>query len=640
MLFVDAFKWYQSLRFPITLVEFLSPHTLLLLEIFEEKAVKKTKYHNKTRQHHGNQFEEVDQHDSHERAQQSSPSIQQQQLRHGKHRRIAWGFYSPVSEKGNIVLRSLSPLDGSGEGSQEQDGGGDNQDHHHQQQQGDGGGYGKSDHAVRLQLYEYQLLTWMDHYQAKTQWQWSRTNAPQMPSAYLQYQKRRRAPAASTIYVDIRPIIPPISGAASSVMPNASPALSSLEESTQGEEDGSQRHEGNAREEPPSADEEDNQRLTTASSPQQPLSPSNEEGGRLQSQSDSQMSGSDPLIVCKRNPTEARLVPHRVLCRLPTGKKGCSCVAFSPCGLYLAAAINPGLGEFLIHVYYVNSSQLLQICRGHCGMIYLLEWDNSSQRLISSSSDGTARLWWISVPRTGSISGGDSSSIVWHHAPSPCFVYCGVFHPVRDDLAVTGASDGLLRFWSTQNGRNDCTLLRVSAAAVHSVRIEPKSLRIFCGDARGEITVWSSTNLTSSLSLPPAPSFELIKTIHTGQATITSMQLHPRKQHLLVHTQPNQLLKYELRSYLLLNKSYGGVICEKLIGKSTFSPDGRFVASGSEDGVPLLFASVHGRKFQRGIWGAPFFFQYPVMDIAWSPSAHIVALCSYGKSLELTANVY
>ncbi|KAL4177196.1 hypothetical protein KRP22_002130 [Phytophthora ramorum] len=141
----------------------------------------------------------------------------------------------------------------------------------------------------------------------------------------------------------------------------------------------------------------------------------------------------------------------------------------------------------------------------------------------------------------------------------------------------------------------------------------------------GDITVWARASSASSIC-----DYKLIKTIRTGQSNITSLQLHPRKAHLLVHTQPNAIFQYELRSYLLLNKSYAGVACESLLVKSTFSPDGKLVISGSEDGVPRLFTSLHGQQLQRSVWGTHFFHGGPVLDVSWSPTAHMAALCSYG----------
>lgn len=619
----DAFKWFQALRFAIPLVEFLSPRSLLLLEVFETKTSVRSK---RTRELNGARFEEIV---DHSRTDASDRSSEQE-------RRIAWGFYRPVSNRGDIVLRTLSPLDDR----DVDDGNGDRTNSAALPLDGKDD---DDDASMRIQLHAYQVLTWMDQYQAKMQWQWnaSEPSSSAIPSVFLQYQKRRRAAVPATLYIAIRPIVPPL-GLATNDASVSDAAASSSETSKRNDH-------SDEPTEPQDDRSEDNNNDSAVHESQSIDSPAASLPQTL-------MSTSDPVIVCKRSATEPCLVPHRVLCRLPTGKKGCSCVAFSPCGLYLAAAISSDAsGDAVVRVYSVNSSQVVRTGRGHRGMIHALEWDARSHHVLSSSSDGTARVWAISSHSSNSAAALPVAALLtWHHTPSPCFVYCGIFHPLSAELALTGASDGLVRFWrvstatttdaTAQSSARECAQLRVSsAAAVHSVRIEPKSGRLFCGDGLGIVTVWSTSSASgpqgaaasTTASLPMR--YELVKAINTGQASVTSLALHPRKQHLLVHTQPSSIFQYELRSYLLLNKSYAGVVCERMMGSSAFSPDGRFVVSSSENGVPLLFASIQGQRFQRGVWGKPFYHDCPVTDVTWSPTAHIIALCAYGEAVCLCA---
>lgn len=333
-------------------------------------------------------------------------------------------------------------------------------------------------------------------------------------------------------------------------------------------------------------------------------------------------------------------MPTQVLHSLPSGKQGCSAIAFSPCGNLLAGALKSGLGDFHINIYNVNSGAVLCIGRGHDDVIYSLEWsspsndggfNNVSNLLLSASSDGSARLWRLQATNND----GPTLQLVlefeWHHVPSPCFVYCAIFHPASTNVTISGASDGCMRFRTQYPGEitHNETKLQVSDVAVHSIRFDSGSKRIFCGDAVGNIIVFSPKDRCTTAPID-LNAYSRVKVVSTGQLSVTALQLHPRKPHLLVHTQPNALHQYELRSYLLLNKSYAGVACEATLGKSTFSPDGKWVVCGSEDGTPRLFSSMQGREVVSGIWGATFFHGSPVSDVAWSPTAHMIAVCSFG----------
>ncbi|KAL4161604.1 hypothetical protein PRNP1_002156 [Phytophthora ramorum] len=597
----NAFEWQQALSISLDMPALLDPRTVLLFEILETKPATKG-----TRFRRGKRFESVSTHDEDDEYRHSPGATSAPE-----YRRIAWGFFHAITSKGAPTMNSfvLPHVPDANESEKT-----------------------KTLPIVdvcglRVRLFEYQVVTWMDGYQAKLQWGW-RKNHPTMPAVFLQYQKRSRAPAPTTLHVQLKAVSPATS-------PRQTGVPETRETTAGADVVASDEQEANNPSTGPESGAGDNQEPPTEAS----LPPN---AGEIESKMAPPAVASsdlfDLIAPCKRNPSEPCLIPQRVLCSLPTGKKGCSAISFSPCGRYLAASVSPELGEFVVRVYQMASGELFAVGRGHRGVIYSLEWTNTSNgqsRLLSASSDGTVRLWEFSlmnasIPQASPpASASRLLSLVfqWHHFP--CFVYCAIFLPGSNgDIVVTGSSDGCMRFRkesSGPNGQPEYGTVRVSSVAVHSIRVDPKSERVFCGDAKGDITVWARASSASSIC-----DYKLIKTIRTGQSNITSLQLHPRKAHLLVHTQPNAIFQYELRSYLLLNKSYAGVACESLLVKSTFSPDGKLVISGSEDGVPRLFTSLHGQQLQRSVWGTHFFHGGPVLDVSWSPTAHMAALCSYG----------
>ncbi|POM57964.1 WD40 repeat-like protein [Phytophthora palmivora] len=496
----------------------LNTRTVLLFEILETKPLTKG-----TRFRRGKRFEAVSTHDEddeyHKLLVASTPD----------YRRVAWGFFHTITSKGTPTMNSFVLPDVPDANENEKM---------------------KRESIVdvcglRVRLFEYQVLTWMDNYQAKSQWGW-RKNHPTVPAVFLQYQKRSRVPAPSTLHVQLRAVSPATSPQQAGVSETTSFTNSVVEAGNQEADNATVNTENGAG---------DNQVPPAEIS----MPVVEETGGKIASPETTSSDLFDLMAPCKRNVSEPCLIPHRVLFRL-----------------WEIPLRNPA----------------------------------SSETLTSSRS---SRLLLLVFQ--------------WHHFP--CFVYCASFLPGSNgEIVLTGSSDGCMRMRkesSVPNGQPEYGMIQVSSAAVHAICIDGKSGRMFCGDANGYITVWRRMGNASALS-----DYERIKTIETGQNSITSLQLHPRKAHLLVHTQPNAIFQYELRSYLLLNKSYAGVACKSLLVKSTFSPDGRLVISGSEDGVPRLFTSLHGEQLQRGVWGTHFFHGFPVLDVSWSPTAHMAALCSYG----------
>lgn len=556
----------------------LSPRTVLLFEIVEER---KTRH---DRSLHGAKFEAL---------QTSQSEIEKGELDDGtppilpsKVKRIAWGFFHGITDHGGLTVPQMISSRSETSISNPSD--------------------------VRLQLFQYQIITWMDQYQAKRQWGWRKSH-PTVPAVFLQYQKRFRASAPATLFIRVgvaksRPTSEASSLAVESALTsnvlnppvdNGDHALPPVEENTS----------------------EARVAVQTEAQPAKSLGKESNEANNKP----------DWVAICKRDKLEASFVPQRVLHSLPSGKQGCSALAFSPCGHFLAAGVRTSLGDCHLNVYNVNTGARLCVGRGHGGIVYSLEWSDSSSDqslIVSASSDGTARVWQIIIDMEQP--NGILSLCEWHHVPAPIHVYCAIFHPLARGVVATGASDGHVRFYSENFGAlpivSTNSKLKVSDSAIHSIRIDTTSQRLFCGDGQGVIFVYSCT-----CDQMKASSFTRLKSIATGQSSITSLQLHPRKSHLLVHGQPNTLLQYELRSYLLLSRGYAGIVCEQTLGRSVFSPDGKWVASGTEDGTPRLFTSLHGDQIVRGLWGTPFFYGTPISDVAWSPTAHMVALCSYSK---------
>ncbi|KAI4365518.1 hypothetical protein MLD38_021497 [Melastoma candidum] len=90
-------------------------------------------------------------------------------------------------------------------------------------------------------------------------------------------------------------------------------------------------------------------------------------------------------------------------------------------------------------IFWIDESPV-QVLRGHSGDILDLAW-SSSNRLLSSSTDNTVRLWKVGV---------HLCQDVFHHSN---YVTCIQFNPVNEDYFISGSIDGKVRVWSVSTQR-------------------------------------------------------------------------------------------------------------------------------------------------------------------------------------------
>jgi len=77
-------------------------------------------------------------------------------------------------------------------------------------------------------------------------------------------------------------------------------------------------------------------------------------------------------------------------------------------------------------------------------------------------------------------------------------------------------------------------------------------------------------------------------------------------------------------------QGYQGVVSKKHPIKSIYSPDGRFVVSGSEDGEIHIW-NARTFSLERDLMNLFPSIGCPVYDVAWHPTQHLLAFAGYGK---------
>jgi len=191
---------------------------------------------------------------------------------------------------------------------------------------------------------------------------------------------------------------------------------------------------------------------------------------------------------------------------------GCSGVAHSRDGRWLAAACGSAEGVFKVAVYHGLTGQLQAVLGTHDGLVYGINWSADDSAIVTASADLTAKVWHLRQSPLGGIGAGSlaalesttttlrsgagiypwsaseeaqgleaaaaigeapedteqqdgdtSATTTLQHA---CFVYCAAFCPLPglgSAVVVTGGYDGVLRVWEATSQDHHGGLLLHSA---------------------------------------------------------------------------------------------------------------------------------------------------------------------------------
>jgi len=181
-----------------------------------------------------------------------------------------------------------------------------------------------------------------------------------------------------------------------------------------------------------------------------------------------------------------------------------------------------GFADSLIRVYNSNilSKGRSVELQGHTGPIYSIDLCSSSNLMLSSSSDGSIRLWSLELmsnltaftghvlpvwdtcflPELGyyfASGGADKTVRVWNtERKKPLRIMNGHssdveitrWHPNHQILA-TGSSDNSIRIWDISSG-SCVALFEAHKSPITSIEFSPSGKSVISGDSDGELKIW------------------------------------------------------------------------------------------------------------------------------------------------------
>nr|XP_046165040.1 jouberin [Oncorhynchus gorbuscha]XP_046165041.1 jouberin [Oncorhynchus gorbuscha] len=339
--------------------------------------------------------------------------------------------------------------------------------------------------------------------------------------------------------------------------------------------------------------------------------------------------GNKPELRWSRMPGQVCRIPNKPMLSFRGGQMGCFTIRFSHDGRKLAAAC-ADRDAFPIIVYEIPSGKVLAAFNGHLSIVYDLCWSRDDWSLLSSSSDGTVRVW--NVQRL--------QAIAQKVLPHPSFVYCAQYHPTAQGMVVTAGYDCLVRVWRVNVKDVNGLLLQEfegHKSFINALCFDSEGNRMFSADNVGFIIVWR-TSVDDSRHQRPCRHWKIEKEIGESDLSglpINTLEVHPNGRRLLIHAKDSVVRVMDLR--VLAVKKYTGATNYRERIHSTFTPCGSFIFSGSEDGMAYVWNAETGD--QVAVYSE---LCYPtaLRGVGFHPHENMVAFCAFGQNQPVHVYLY
>ncbi|TWW71794.1 Jouberin Abelson helper integration site 1 protein -like protein [Takifugu flavidus] len=330
-----------------------------------------------------------------------------------------------------------------------------------------------------------------------------------------------------------------------------------------------------------------------------------------------------------RLPGQVCRIPNKPMLTFRGGQLGCLTVLFSHAGTMLAAAC-ADRDSFPVVVYEIPSGRVLTAFSGHLKVVYDLCWSSDDHSLLSASSDGTVKEW--NVERL--------LEAAQKVLPHPSFVYCSQYHPTAQNLVLTGGYDTVVRVWRLDVDEVNGQLLEEfegHSSFINTLCFDAEGRQMFSADNTGLIIVWK-TSVSQDQQLDPCHQWCIDTKINEKDLSgvpINTLQLHPNGRYLLIHAKDSVLRMMDLR-FLAMKKYIGATNYRERIC-STFTPCGKFIFSGSEDGLAYVWNTDTGDAV--AVYSE---LCYPTAlhGVAFHPHENMVAFCAFGHHQPIHTYLY